>query len=63
MSDFYVDINGQKGPNTMGRDIFYFDVMDDGRVIGEGSKAKIPDQGAENPDDFLPFKPGTEYFR
>ena len=38
MSDFFVDINGQKGPNTHGRDIFYLDIFDDGRVVPIGSK-------------------------
>ena len=38
MSDFVVDVNGRKGPNIRGRDEFYLNVMDDGRVIGEGSK-------------------------
>jgi len=31
-----VDTNGARGPNKMGRDVFYFNIMDDGRVIPFG---------------------------
>lgn len=29
---FWVDINGQKGPNVLGRDFFYFELYSDGKV-------------------------------
>jgi len=38
--DIYVDINGKKGPNVMGRDLFVFGVDVNGRLIG-GSYANI----------------------
>lgn len=35
----HIDVNGDKGPNTFGKDIFTFFVTDDGKVIARGSKA------------------------
>ena len=34
----HIDVNGDKGPNTFGKDIFTFFVTDDGKVIARGSK-------------------------
>lgn len=34
----YIDVNGDKGPNTFGKDIYVFYVTDDGKVIANGSK-------------------------
>lgn len=34
----HIDVNGDKGPNTFGKDIFTFYVTDDGKVIARGSK-------------------------
>lgn len=33
-----IDVNGEKGPNQMGRDLFQVAVVNDGRVIFEGTK-------------------------
>jgi hypothetical protein len=35
---FIIDINGDKGPNTYGRDIFYFYLSDEGVLYPEGGK-------------------------
>lgn len=35
----YVDINGQKGPNVLGRDLFYIEVYSDG-VVGESHEIR-----------------------
>ncbi len=37
----YIDINGtQKGPNVMGKDIFFFDIDRSGQIVPWGSKAQ-----------------------
>lgn len=36
----WVDINGQKKPNTYGRDIFYFYIGNNGKLIPYGSKGQ-----------------------
>ena len=38
---YYVDINGQKGPNIVGRDFFYLEVYSDGKV--SESYEPVPD--------------------
>jgi hypothetical protein len=35
---FYIDINGDKGPNIMGRDIFWFFISDEGILYPYGGK-------------------------
>src|SRR5574344_568299 len=35
---FFIDINGFKKPNTKGRDIFIFDLSDDGKLYPSGGK-------------------------
>ncbi len=35
---FYIDVNGKKGPNFIGRDIFMFTILSDGHLVPEGSK-------------------------
>ncbi|MBQ8459389.1 type II secretion system protein [bacterium] len=39
MGSFIIDINGFKGPNKMGRDIFQFVLSDDGTIYPWGSQA------------------------
>ncbi|MBO6087439.1 prepilin-type N-terminal cleavage/methylation domain-containing protein [bacterium] len=39
IGDFWIDINGTKGPNKRGRDIFRFYIGDNGLVYPEGSRA------------------------
>ena len=34
----YIDVNGRKGPNTFGRDIFYFILSDEGKLYPQGGK-------------------------
>ncbi|MBO6088683.1 type II secretion system protein [bacterium] len=34
----YIDVNGRKGPNTFGRDIFYFEISDDGKLYPNTGK-------------------------
>lgn len=43
----HVDVNGDKGPNTFGKDIYTFFVTDDGKVVARGSKTS-KDLGIEN---------------
>ena len=38
IASFYIDMNGPKGPNTLGRDVFAFYVSDDGTLHYVGSK-------------------------
>ena len=35
---FYVDVNGVKGPNKEGRDVFFFHVSDEGKLYPKGGK-------------------------
>lgn len=35
--EFYVDVNGEKNPNQMGRDMFYFQFLKNGKVYPGGS--------------------------
>ena len=40
-TDLYIDINGiKRGPNIMGKDIFYFDIDRSGQVVPWGSSAQ-----------------------
>ena len=35
----HLDVNGEKGPNTVGKDIFYFlHLTDDGKLVAYGSQ-------------------------
>jgi len=47
LSDFAVDINGSKGPNIYGRDIFWLNVFDDGRIVPSGTKLRALDTGGD----------------
>ena len=38
IGNIFIDINGAKKPNTIGRDLFYFFLYDDGRLIPYGAK-------------------------
>lgn len=38
MIDWNIDINGNKGPNTYGRDVYHLNIFDDGSVVPTGSK-------------------------
>ncbi|MBO6086741.1 type II secretion system protein, partial [bacterium] len=34
--DFYIDVNGNRGPNELGKDIFYFYITERGQLVPEG---------------------------
>jgi len=54
---FYVDVNGRKGPNTIGRDIFCFNIHPTigikprGGFSGSDESDPIPTNEANDPDD------------
>lgn len=38
IGSFYIDVNGKKKPNIIGRDVHSFVISDDGKIYGVGSK-------------------------
>ena len=49
--EFLIDINGKKGPNTKGRDLFAFELYSDGKVSeGYNTQTKINNCDATIPD-------------
>ena len=40
LGSVYVDVNGEKGPNTYGRDVFHLYVQPDGILVGMGDGTK-----------------------
>lgn len=47
-----LDINGGKGPNTWGRDVFYLTILPDGRVVGYSSRARAEAYAKYSKQDF-----------
>jgi hypothetical protein len=38
VGDMYIDVNGNKGPNVLGRDVFEFYISDEGVLYPNGGK-------------------------
>ena len=38
LGNMYIDVNGEKGPNTLGRDVFVFDLSDEGKLYPRNGK-------------------------
>ena len=48
----HIDINGRKGPNIIGRDLFEMEIYNDGRVLPCGSKAAYQEMAKYQNKDF-----------
>lgn len=57
---FWVDINGQKGPNVLGRDFFYFELYSDGKVAESYEAHTYSDSKIDTTFNNL-CKTGTSY--